>query len=706
MTNKPIYSFPSGPQTKQMAAAEAATRFRQAKKGSGGGSGSGSGNGDGDGRGGGGGWGDGGPPGTPADNGAIVGNPMYDLFSSAGSYLLHRQTPGQNYMTQYYIPEYNAIRYDLYFNDLSGGIDAQVRRIGEGPFTNELAASFLNATHSRTLILPPLITSDSGSTNSIGTIEAMSACYLNDAGTPRWVVAAGDTANKALFTLGASGVTAQTYTPGSNIISLTATKIATVTERVIVGRAGAAAQVLTGIDGSPTVDATMNALTAALWGCIPVPLNSTAPGYETLLMYAGGSGATLYSLSASAATGDAPTAVLTGWPSGGYALGIANPSEDDVPRACWVHPLNTSATSMLDSGLPGRIVSTNLEGTDFKVHEIPGMPFVKHAMRWRGGIVATDGRQVVWLYRGVPLNLGWNRERRWDRGGIGVVASSFGFGVLQAIAVVGDRLLVSSATITADTQDVASPTFWEEYIPEENKWQFFVRNDSLHDSLLLSVSSSVLPNVALFTGETPWYAPHDTGVDSGRFFWYTKAGDNAGNFTFKWQNVPLVASGINPNYQQSESAWISYAYDDDSLHSENFCITPEYHFMGFPMVVSDIQFMGTMKGEDAVVRIRVGLPTSSGTKLTPGTDEVIPTALFTEDTDWRRYWWFNPISEDTIMDRLQLRISINRGTSGSNVSKATPNALPFRVGGYFFPSGQYTSPKTIEPKRYWGPPEL
>lgn len=626
-----------------------------------------------------GGWGGGGPVLPPSLNSAQVGNPGFDLFGTSANFISVREPSEQNYMTQYYIQEYNALRCDMYFNDLSGGIDAQIRHLREGIFSNELAYSTATASFSRSLNLPPLLTADSTSTNEIGTLEAMSACYLNDGGTARWLVAAGDTADKCLFSI-TSTVTAQAYTPSSNIVSLTTVKIATNTERVIVGRAGAAAQVLTGFNGTPTTSGTMHANTTGLWGCIRSPLNSTTPGAETLLLYCNDG---LYSLSSTAAISDAPTSVLTNWPGGGYALGIATLSTEGVARAYWVHPLNDSSVSMLDgSGLPGRIVSTNLEGTDPKYVDM-GLPFVKHAMLWRGGIVATDGKQIHWN-NGDIIDLGWNRERLW-----GTAGNGFGFNTV--LAVIEDRLLACTGAITSDVNDLCEFSVWEEYIPENNTWQFFSYANN---------NPTPTPGVAAFTGRTPVYQPHNTIADAGYFWWYHQVGGGLSAATYQWENVPLLPSGVNPQWQQSEFAYISYKFDD---FGEVY--TPVYHHFGYPIVVSDIQYGGEMLGEDSLVTIEIAQRSATGLAFDNVDDSGPFNATFAEDTSWTKRWWINPNPQaffDSQLDRLRFRIAIAQGTSGTHVTKTSPNALPFRVGFYVYLDGKYTPPNVMEPRRYWG----
>lgn len=631
-------------------------------------------------------------PATPTPSGvatglAFNGDPAINLFSSA-NFTSIRQPAAQNYMTQYYIPEYRALRCDLYFNDFSGGIDAQIRQLQEGVISNELAQSFFDAKFSRTLNLPPLVTTDATAGNEIGTIEAMSACFLNDGGTPRWLVAAGDTANKALFALddnaGAPRITPQTYTPSSNIVSLTTVKIVTNTQRVMVGRAGGVAQILTNFAGSPTTSGSMHANTTQMWGAILSPLNSVTQGAQTILMYCNDG---LYSLStATSAIGDAPTAVLTNWPGGGYALGRATLPTEGVARAYWVHPLNDLSASALDTMEPCKIVSTNLEGTDPKDEDV-GLPFVRHAMMWRGAPVATDGKQIHWMGGSDgAIDLGWNRERRWES-----PTGDFGFGSVMCLATVQDRLFAAVATITLDANDVNKPSVWEEYIPEENSWHFVTYVES---------SDGLLPNVAAFTGQTPVYQPHGSAVDNGIFFWYSKIGGGLLAATYNWRAIPLLSSGVNPNWQQAESAYIRHKYATSGSG-----LTPIFTVMGLPLFVSDIWCGGTFPGEDSSVTISIQSPAYPRIAFSATWNP----AVFAEDTDWRHQWWENTDIAQTgssLGTSFQLKIAIAQGTSGTYVSKSSPNPLPFRVGFYVYMDGEFTPPRVMEPDRYFGPKQL
>lgn len=618
--------------------------------------------------------------GSPASNGSQSGSPMFDLFGSSAGYVAQRQPAGENYMTSYYIEKYNALRVDLYFNDFSGGIDAQIRQIGDGVFTNALAyASALAG--SRTLVLPPLLTADATSTNEIGELDALSSCFLLDGSTPRWLVAGGDVQNKCLFALGAT-LTAQTYNPGANIISLTTVKIATAVERVIVGREGSAAQVLTTFAGSPTVSGTMHANTSSLWGVIRTTLNSTTPGAENLLLYCNGG---LYILSSTAAIGDAPTAVLTNWPDGGYAIGICTASTDGVAAAYWAHPVNDLTVSALaEAGTPMKLVRTNLEGLDPKEVDV-GMPWFTHAMKWgTRGITIENGKSFHWLNTaGDIINLGWNRERYWKNLG------AEGFGTIQSIAVLGDRLLACTTAITADANDIAEPTIWEEYIPEENVWKFFCVGNP---------SAGLLPNISRFTGRTPFYEPFDTAVDAGYFWWYAKIGGGSIAPTYQWQQVPVLPTGVDPQWQQTEAVRLFFKFA-----TSGYAITPVYIPMpGVPGIVSDIKLNGSFRGEDSQVTIERAV--DGVASLSFATQNV---ATFKEDSDWKRNWWINrdPDPEASMSDKFQFKISLAQGTSGTYVTKTSPNALPFRVGIYLFLDGKYKHPKVMEPQRYWGDEE-
>ena len=641
----------------------------------GGGSGSGSGGGGGSFP------GSGGPPapGGTASNGSQNGSPMFDLFGTSAGYIAARQPAGQNSMTSYYIKEYNATRVDLYFNDFSAGMDAQLRQIGSGAFTNETGQEGALAAFSRTLMLPPLITVDATSANEIGELDALSSCYLNDGGTARWLVAGGDVQDKCLFAMGSS-LTTQTYNPGANIISLTTVKIATNTERVIVGREGTTAQVLTSFGGTPTVSGTMHANTSSLWGAIRTTLNSTTPGAENILLYCNGG---LYILSSTAAISDAPTAVLTNWPNGGYAVGIVTLTTNNVALAYWAHPLNSSSTSVLTDGKPIKIVSTNLEGLDPKEVDM-GMPFLIHALKWRNGIVGTDGKQVIWN-NGDLVNLGWNRERDW--GFTGGSARSANVATIQCLAVVGDRLFACVSSLTS-AGNYNTLTNWEEFIPETNSWKFYCKAVR---------AAGEFPNVSKFTGETPVYRPHDTVVDTGTFWWYTRVDGGLSAATYEWGSAPLVPSGINPYYTQEEGAWVSWHFA-----TTGELRTPTYLFGGLPMVVSDVWYGGELNGTGSQVDIEFAVQGTSAMQFDDETGIDTQKATFKQGIDWQRNWWVNRNAEGSMSDRLKMRITLTQATSGTYKTNTSPNALPFRVGLYVFHDGKFKEPKMMEPWRYWG----
>lgn len=578
----------------------------------------------------------------------------FDFLLAGSPYLTSRQAPGQNLFRSYQVPGLPVVRWEMYFRDFSGGLDLEQTEISDGPIPNKLAVSELDARYSRTLCLLPLTATDGAAGKLMGNDNILSAVLIQ--GETASVIAGGDaTANQSLFTLGAA-VTAQTYSPGSAILSLAGVRIATVVERLLVGRSAAAAQILSGIDGTPATDGTMHANTASCFGAIVSPFNSTTPGASTILLYSNDG---IWTLSSTAAIGDAPTQVLSNIPGGGYALGIATLGNSPV-RAYWVWPQTDQGdVSSLGTRL-NAIYSTNLEGADPQALEI-GLPFVLHALRWREGIVATDGFSVIW-HNGQKVNLNWSRER--DHGDNLIE--------IQALAVKGPRLFVNVAELVSLLNNVITNSWWEEYIPEENAW---------YRASTSETANADRRSTALNTGVTAIAS----GIDVARttlLYWYGHTDGGVGAPVAKWYSLPLVEG--NPFYRQT-SGEMSTA----DFATTGFADTPVYHFFeGFPKVVSDIWFGGRLIGEDS--QVRVDIASQSASEMAFSGNQY---ANFKEDDHWTKHRWSN--SSPELLDRLQFRFTITQGTSGTGVTQTTPNALPLLIRGYIFLDGQERYPSEI-----------
>ena len=577
----------------------------------------------------------------------------YDFLLGSSPYLTSRLAAGTNELKIYEVAP-GLLRFEFYFRDFSGGLDMMRVEVGPGTVPNQLShVDGLDHRHSRSLHLAPLVESDTTSTKLMGSEEALHAAVIRG-DTDGVIAGGGSTANQSLFRLaqdistGAMTVTALTYTPSSVIQAVSCIHQATVIDRAFIGRTSGAPQILSGLNNAaPTVDATMHANLTPCFGHIFAALNSTTPGVGTNIFLANNG---VWTLSASAAVGDAPTQTLSGLPDGGYIIGALQ-IEGSVHRIYLFLPhedLATESVLRAASGTEGYIVSINFEGGDIQPLEM-GMDMILHALVWRDGIVATDGVSVVW-HNGQKVNLGWNKARKH---------ASDRQANITSLAVVDDRLLafVAETDANSSVQDI----YVEEYIPEENRWYRHTKTETLSGA----TTKPVLAN----TGTTPVFHSIDAeeaATFGHRLFYYVTVGGEG------WRSFTLLPSVANPFDWQNTGE--SYRFFATSGSAE----TPVYHLIdGFKKAVTDIVYKGELKGEDA--SLKVDIASQSGSAMSFSGNQ---SATFKEDDDWRQHTWINPSPE--VLDRLQFKFTVTQGTSGTGVTRTTPNALPLVIGGYIY----------------------
>jgi hypothetical protein len=625
----------------------------------------------------------GGGGGTPSTPGGLGGDPPTGVYNGGvnlgvlpgAPYVASRQAPGTNDLLIYQLEGQPIARWELIIRDLSGGADLQSAEIEPGSVPNMIASGTLDVSHSRTVCLSPKVDSDTTAANLLSTWKgALHTSYLyNEFFAP--ICAAGSTADKSIVKLDQVAtmgtweddftVVPQTFTPPSHIVSLSSARINTLTPRLIAGFAGDPPKVLSGIDGSPTDAGSMHANLEPCFGVIESPLNSVTPGASTLLFLANGG---IWSLSATAAIGDAPTRQLDEVNNGGFPIGVEELAGSAI-RAYWCIPKeDLGTTHMCDtnaatSGAPtalGYILSTNLEGSDPQTLDI-GLDYVLDAKAWRGGIVAIDGQTFMW-HNGQKVNLGWNRERSW---------SSDAVVSLAGIGVDDERLFAMVVERTASTTYLSM----DEYILEENAWYpVFER---------FELTSGRFPT---FVRETPVLHYFDRGTATPavhRMFW--GLGLTSGDGITQWRSAPLFPSSYNPYYAQTTGNMPRPFASTGSLK------TPIYHFMdGLPKIVSDIHFMGDLPGTDASVEIEVAEQLS--TSLSFANNQ---TATFRGRDRWDKHhaYFHTPAP----VDKLQFQVT---GTQGSDSTRKTPNFVPFTVGGYVFYDGVVRTPAECESWRF------
>ena len=596
----------------------------------------------------------------------------YDFLLGSSPYLTSRQSPTPNQCRLYAVEgEPYIVRGEMEINDLSGGLDKMRVALGQGAFSNKLShVDGLDHRHADTLHLAPLEESDTTSTKLMGNEQALHVAYVRG-DTDGVIAGSGDTADQCLFRLendsGANGhvmkVTALTYTPSSVIQSLAGIHQDTVTDRLMVGRTSGAPQILSALNNdAPTVDATMHASLTPCWGMINSPLNSTTQGAGTNIFYANNG---IWTLSTTAGTGDAPTQVLEELPDGGYILGKLQ-IEGSVHRIYLFLPHEDLATTHVlevTAGKMGYILSINFEGSDPQLLDL-GLEVLTHALIWRDGIVGTDGLNVIW-HNGQKINLGRSRARK---------NGSDRQTNIVSLAVVDDRLLAYVGE--TDGSSNVQGAWWEEYIPEENAWYRLTAS--------IDPGTTTRPIVA-YSGTTAVYHsvdPEEAATFGHRLFWYMPTG------TESWRSITLLPSVVDPFYWQNLSEIRRYFATSGSGE------TPVYHlFSGFPKAVTDITYQGELKGEDSKVRVDIASQTGSAMSFSGN-----QYAEFKEDDDWRNHRWINPSPE--LLDRLQFKFTVTQGTSGTGVTRTTPNALPMTIGFYVYMDRQYRHPTEIASEQW------
>jgi hypothetical protein len=620
----------------------------------------------------------------------------FDFFQSDAPYVSNRATPGRNRITFSGVPSdprdpndwrRYVIRWDLYIEDLSGGLDRMQENIDAGSVSNKLAFAELNHFHPRTLCLLTLEDSSTAAgvlfdiSSTAGDGPENRVLHVAFGQTEDVIAGAGISATQALMKLrqssGAISVTAAAYDASTkgNICSLSQGTINSIVNRLFVGHAKDPAYVVAR-DGDSTIGA-MHANTEPLWWAVDSPLNAATPGATTLIMHSANS---IYSLSGTSAVGTAPTKILDDFPNGSYLIGVLEIPGSPIriyafsPSNFNVDP-STLTSHVLDNGSPyvGEIVSLNLEGDEPQILDM-GIRNLLHAVKIREGIAAHNGTSLV-FHNGQKNDLGWGRERIHD---------SDRQQHIVYLQNVGERLLL--LVTETDTDSDIEGIWWEEYDFER---QAFYRLTKSRDP-----GTTIQPILAT-SGQSAVYHASDReegATVAHRLYWYDNVGSDG------WYSIPLFPSTINPFYWQNLSETIRF------FATTGTAKTPVYHFYsGFPKVVSDIWCGGDIRvpsgGAGAKVEVEVALQAGSSMSFGASSPTAARTATFSSADRWDKFTrkWKQGAPE---FDRLQLQFWLTQATSGTGATKTTPNALPTRVGGYIFLDGVVRNPIEIDAVRF------
>ena len=495
------------------------------------------------------------------------------------------------------------------------------------------SSSTLDTRWYRSLILPQL-TTNTATPDPGGTLVGMHSVNVMD----RLWWGIGSSANAALFVeTSATDPTpsAITYTPTGSICSLSAVKSgsATVARMLAVGRTGSnAAQLISDVTG--TVNTTMHTDTCRCWGIIQTCINN-----NQLLIYS--NGAIRYLDSTVAATTQ-PTLGLSDVPDGGYALGMAKLSGAPIrPYWWWPYEDNDNGNLLSSAEKPGRVVSTNQEGTDYQ--EIPlGLKYIFSSCVVNNSAIAASDKERVVIYdgRAAPRDVPWIIDREADSDRVYECRGLFANGPELWIRV--NHKAASGATSGTNTN-----IFWEVYNIETNA----IHRVSGTYTAGSTGSYGNLPGGSMPFSQTTGFA--QTYEDGS------------------WRRIFVPVFGYNPYtlYRQTGSA---ASGTGNEYESTGTWTSPEWELPGlegWPKYVSRIMFLGDVDSGGtastaAVVNITAGNMTAQYDIGHSGRAQL---ADLTDNAE--------------MFYKLQVEIQLTRTTAST---RFTPNGLPVVIEGYAF----------------------
>lgn len=476
----------------------------------------------------------------------------------------------------------------------------------------------------------------------------------------------GSGADSSLWIATTGAPSARTYSPTTSITGLHPIVIggATAAEQLVVCRSGTEAQVLSDLAATPTSVGTMAASTNPSWGMIMSPLNATTPGTPTILGY---NGQTIATLASTAAVGDAWTTALSNVPGGGYALGISEAS--GTLRAWWVWPkAHTSGGMLADSTTLGRLVSTNLEGTDPQTLDIPLKNGITQAAIWNGGIAYTDGKEDYWYKGGYSRNLRSFVERETITAA-GGIADTIAYSTLHFM-VAWDRLYAVRQKVVNSTPGNRT-AWWELFDPETWSWH--------QVSETLTTGDKTNSTIVRAGGSLPFSWDGSTSFLASA----TSTGTQATIY-----RQPIPSPSINPMFLGTQD-----------FATPATVTSPVWTLPGLinvPSVVEEIIFGGYLNSNfgfsltssgDASVAITIG---AQGKDALSTTSATVATFQEADRANKRRRTFETNTNAFT---NLQLTLTLTQ--AASNASKTTPNAGPFQIRGLAFPDGFVRSPQDV-----------
>ena len=530
----------------------------------------------------------------------------------------------------------------------------------------------------RHMLLPPKVTQATLASAGPGN-GCLFHCWF---GTEKKLLMGGGTeTNFALFTETSSvdpTPAAVTYDPvGCNVVSISAGVLNNTDERPIVGHDTNV--VARYFDANLAASTAMHANSADLWGSARTNINATTPGLGGNILYAGGNGgastANIYYLAENAAVAGAPTATLTGIPAGGAVLGVEALQKNWLNRIYMWWPLSNQASSGIQLGVPGQMVSLNLEGTGPEL--VPTTLsrcyfgfFSNKTLVQSDGVrmVAFDGETERDLH--ILKGRESNSNFRWGvSGGFDHEGSIYAY-------VVRFDLTVGAGTVGASVLTL------ERFFPESDTWVPVTGTWG-------TGSASGATEREMIYGRVDFL--HNVGMSMP---WSKQTGFAHLNMrnSNKWDRTWLAPEGVNPflHYNKTGSGnegaqeWAAQAV----WTSDKFPITP-YH--GFPSVwlgcsaaEMDIAAGGTGSGGTPAKVTMEGAVQDGTTHTFTGAQSEVFDA--TEPIDTLTRWWGDNTDAWTLG---RVRITIDQD---STTAFKTPNALPAVFYSMTFLNGVVQSP--------------
>lgn len=552
-------------------------------------------------------------PGAIDPRNAPLGQPRFSLFKTSN-------------------PRVVGWRCEIY--DLRGGVNTQRGRFDEAH--NSFAYSSLETRFANYLSLPGLTTATLNE-------NVDGANYMHWANVfGEMVIGFGQVAANALFLEGLSDpeLSPINYSPGSSITGLDPLILGGAqSERLVVFRQSAGAQVLSDLGSPPTVDGTMHANTASVRGAIQTTINN-----NTILMLSDNQQA-IMSLDSTVAFTTQPTNVLTNVPSGGYAVGLKSLGGGPL-RCWWALPRDRAHGEILayQDHVKGDLWSTNQEGTDPQRLDTT-LPFVYYAADWRDGFAVSDGSRVVFHNGRTIRDLGIFKNRN--------LSSSYSNKVM-GFAVNGPELV---ALCNAELQGDLGPTSWwlEAYNYELDAWAAISAETVMQD---FDKTNSCA--VAQGRGY-----PLSSNTRALHTFHVADAGTRHPDMAYTY----LATYGQNPASLRGTTLGSATGYKFAGYGSIALPSMTIPGLEGMPLVVSRIMFLGDVDGGGSGAYVTVTANEQEAHFVTGhGTRHQV--SRFENN----RHFFYE----------LEVQIDMVRSDSGATAPYMTTNGLPIIIEGYGF----------------------